>query len=155
MTPVEFEATLTWANGVTQVEEDHAGRQPFGAVLKADGQRNGSSRARTAGSTSTAGVASKPFTGNVGDSNVWRIGAYGGTPGNFFDAVRSRKDPVSPVEAGHLSATVGHLIVIALQTGRPLRWDPSAQKFVGDGAKDANARQSRQMRKPYDYHFAG
>ena len=24
-------------------------------------------------------VASKTFTGNVGDSNVWRIGAYGAT----------------------------------------------------------------------------
>ena len=45
--------------------------------------------------------------------------------------------------------------MIALQTGRPLHWDPSAQKFVGDGAKEANARLSRPMRKPYDYQFAG
>jgi hypothetical protein len=29
-------------------------------------------------------VASKPFTGNVGDSDVWRIGAYGSTPGGYF-----------------------------------------------------------------------
>jgi chitodextrinase len=32
-------------------------------------------------------VASKPFTGNVGDSNNWRIGAYGGTAGDFFDGL--------------------------------------------------------------------
>ncbi len=32
-------------------------------------------------------VASKAFSGNVGDSNMWRIGAYGGTPGGFFDGL--------------------------------------------------------------------
>src|SRR5262249_24375426 len=30
-------------------------------------------------------VASKTYTSNVGDSNTWRIGAYGTTPGGFFD----------------------------------------------------------------------
>ena len=30
-------------------------------------------------------VASKVFTGNVGNSNAWRIGAYGSTPNGFFD----------------------------------------------------------------------
>jgi chitodextrinase len=30
-------------------------------------------------------VASKTFTGNVGDSNTWRIGAYDSTAGGFFD----------------------------------------------------------------------
>jgi hypothetical protein len=32
-------------------------------------------------------VASKTFTGNIGDSNVWRIGAYQGTPFGFFDGL--------------------------------------------------------------------
>jgi hypothetical protein len=74
--------------------------------------------------------------------------------GNFFEAVRTRKDPICPVEGGHQSATVGHLIVIALRTGKTLRWDPSKEKFVGEGAKDANAHLARRMRKPYDYSFA-
>jgi hypothetical protein len=75
--------------------------------------------------------------------------------GNFFEAVRSRKDPVCPVEGGHQSAVVGHLIVIALRTGRNLKWDPSAETFVGDGAAEANTHMAREMRKPYDYSFAG
>ena len=158
-TPVEFEATLTWANGVKQVVKTTPDDSPFGSVLKADGQRNGVKFQGTDGwiwvnrssiDASEASLLTTPLTNpsvrlEVSDDHM----------GNFFDAVRSRKDPVSPVEAGHLSATVGHLIVIALQTGRPLHWDPSAQKFVGDGAKEANARLSRPMRKPYDYHFAG
>ena len=52
--------------------------------------------------------------------------------GNFFDCrPKSRKDPISPVEAGHQSAVVGHLIVIALRTGLTLKWDPAAETFVG------------------------
>ena len=30
-------------------------------------------------------TASKPFTGNVGNSNTWRLGAYGASPAGFFD----------------------------------------------------------------------
>ena len=32
-------------------------------------------------------VASSPFTGLVGNSNTWRIGAYGATPSGFFDGL--------------------------------------------------------------------
>ena len=32
-------------------------------------------------------VASRPFTGNVGDTDVWRIGAYGANPFGFFDGL--------------------------------------------------------------------
>ena len=30
-------------------------------------------------------VAARAVSGSVGNSNTWRIGAYGGTPGGFFD----------------------------------------------------------------------
>jgi hypothetical protein len=45
--------------------------------------------------------------------------------------------------------------VIALRTGRTLTWDPSVEKFVGVGAAEANSHMAREMRKPYDYSFAG
>ena len=32
-----------------------------------------------------AEVASRAFSGSVGSSNTWRVGAYGGSPGNFLD----------------------------------------------------------------------
>ena len=50
---------------------------------------------------------------------------------NFFEAVRSRKDPICPVEGGHQSAIVGHLIVVALRTGKTLHWDAAKEQFVG------------------------
>ena len=47
-------------------------------------------------------VASRPFTGNMGDSNTWRIGAYGTPPGGFFDGlvdeVRIYDVPLSAAE---------------------------------------------------------
>jgi hypothetical protein len=75
--------------------------------------------------------------------------------GNFFNCVRSRKDPISKVEIGHRSACVGHLIVIALRLGRKFRWNPETEFFVGDGEKEANAMLAREMRKPYDYSITG
>jgi hypothetical protein len=72
---------------------------------------------------------------------------------NFFDAVRSRQDPISSVENGHRSAVVGHLIVIALRLGKKLQWDAQAEVFVGDHAKEANSQLVRKMRAPYDYNF--
>jgi hypothetical protein len=59
------------------------------------------------------------------------------------------------VEDGHCSAVIGHLIIIALRTGKKLDWDPAKEQFTGEGAKEASAYLAREMRKPYDYTFAG
>jgi hypothetical protein len=52
--------------------------------------------------------------------------------GNFFDCVRSRKDPVCDVEIGCRSVTVCHLGNIAYRLRRPLKWDPVKEEFPGD-----------------------
>jgi predicted dehydrogenase len=51
---------------------------------------------------------------------------------DFFECVRTRQRPISDVEAGHRSATVCHLNVIAEQLGRAIRWDPKKEEIVGD-----------------------
>ena len=56
---------------------------------------------------------------------------------NWLDCVRTREKPVADVEIGHRSVTVCHLANIARAVGRPLRWDPAAETFVGDTAADA------------------
>ena len=66
---------------------------------------------------------------------------------NFLDSIRSRRDPVAPVEVGHRSATVCHLGNIAMRLKRSLRWDPVREKFLGD--KEANGMLSRPMRSPW------
>lgn len=68
---------------------------------------------------------------------------------NFLDGVRTRTRPVCDVEIGHRSATVCHLGAIALRLGRPLRWDPKAERFVGPDADQGNAMIAREYRSPW------
>ncbi len=67
--------------------------------------------------------------------------------GNFIDCVRSRKEPVAPIEQAHRSITVAHLGNIAMLLGRDLRWDPAKEVVLGD--EEANAMLDRPMRDPW------
>lgn len=156
-TPSEFEATLAWANGVKQIVKTTPDDAPYGGVIKKDGQRNGVKFEGTNGwiwvnredlQASDDNLLYAPLP-----DNAVRLEVSGDHMKNFFDSVRSRKDPISPIETGHRSACIGHLIVIALRLGRKLQWDPEKEQFTGDGAKEANAHVAREMRKPYDYSF--
>jgi len=158
-TPSEFEATLMWANGVKQVVKTTLDDSPFGAVINAGGQRNGVRFEGTDGwiwvnrtkiDASDVGMLDTPLA-----NPTVRLEVSDDHMANFFNAVGTRKDPISPVEDGHRSANIGHLIVIALRTGRTLHWDASKEKFTGEGEKELNAQLERRMRKPYDYSFAG
>lgn len=51
---------------------------------------------------------------------------------NFFECVKTRKDPITPVEVAHRIATLCHLGNIARWLGRPLKWDPEKEIFPGD-----------------------
>ncbi|MFZ1932175.1 MAG: Gfo/Idh/MocA family oxidoreductase [Thermoguttaceae bacterium] len=56
---------------------------------------------------------------------------------NWFDCIKSRAKPNADVEIGHRTVTVGHLINIAREVGRNLRWDPVAEQIIGDAEADA------------------
>jgi len=68
---------------------------------------------------------------------------------NFFESIRTRKDPIAPVEAGHRSITVCHLGVLSMRMNRTLNWDPEKQQFVNDSEADKHL--SRPQRAPYSY----
>lgn len=51
---------------------------------------------------------------------------------NFIESVKSRKDPVVPVEIGHSSCTVCTLGNIACQLKRTVKWNPETETFVDD-----------------------
>lgn len=51
---------------------------------------------------------------------------------DFIEAVRTRRDPVVPVEIGHSSCTVCTLGNIACELKRTVKWDPATEKFIDD-----------------------
>jgi predicted dehydrogenase len=66
---------------------------------------------------------------------------------NFLDCVKSRKPTITPVETAHHSTIPGQLGLIAMFTGRRLKWDAKREVIVGD--KEASKLLTREYRKPW------
>jgi hypothetical protein len=66
---------------------------------------------------------------------------------NFLECIRTRRDPVSDVDAGFRATVTTIIADIATRLGRKLTWDWTAERFVGDEA--ANRMLRRPMRSPW------
>ena len=62
---------------------------------------------------------------------------------DFLDCLKTGQPPMYPAEALHRLSTTLHLGAIAMELGRPLKWDPETEQF-NDAA--ANALRSRPRR---------
>jgi len=87
------------------------------------------------------------LTSKIGPEETHLFTCLGGEHRNFFDCVKSRQDPYLPAEKGHRLATIMHMGNIAMKLGRPLKWNPDKEEFVGD--PEANTMHSRPMRGPW------
>lgn len=65
---------------------------------------------------------------------------------NFLDAVKSRKDPIEPVEVGYRTACLCILANIAQRLRRKFAWDPVAERSPDE---DVNRMLRRAMRQPW------
>lgn len=66
---------------------------------------------------------------------------------DFIESMRSRKDPVAPVEVGHRTCTTCTLGNIAYELMRPVEWNPATESFVDD--PDAEKFYHREYRAGY------
>ena len=66
---------------------------------------------------------------------------------NFLDAVKTRSKPVAHEEIGHRTATICHLLNIAMLTGKKLVWDSEREEITNDPM--ANQMVNRPMRSPW------
>jgi myo-inositol 2-dehydrogenase/D-chiro-inositol 1-dehydrogenase len=70
---------------------------------------------------------------------------------NWLQCIRSRNQPVGPVEVGHRSCSACLISHIAMKLGRKLQWDPGKERFVHD--EEANKMLSRPQRRPYGTQY--
>jgi predicted dehydrogenase len=153
--PAAYEATFTYANGVVHKCVSSTASTITGAPAKGKPGElaHGVKFEGTDGwlwVTRGKIEASKPdiLNDKFGEKDV-RLPVSNDHMGNFFDAVKSRKQPICPAEVGHRSASVCHLAGIAVRLGRKLKWDPVKEEFVGD--REANALVAREQRKKWSY----
>jgi predicted dehydrogenase len=67
--------------------------------------------------------------------------------GNWLESVKSRQQPIAPVEIAHRSCSACLLHHMAMKLKRKLYWDPLRERFKNDD--EANAMLSRPERWPY------
>jgi predicted dehydrogenase len=96
------------------------------------------------------GIHGKPVDDLKNDplpENAWRSYRSEDHMADFFDCVKTRKQPCSPVEIEHRTISACHLTNLSLRLKRKLRWDPATQEILDD--QEANAMQKREQREPY------
>jgi len=82
----------------------------------------------------------------IGDGEV-RLEPSDSLKDNFLECIRTRRRPVADVTIGASSVMVCLLGGMAIRLGRPLRWDPVQEEFVGDDG--ANRLRDCAMREPW------
>jgi predicted dehydrogenase len=67
--------------------------------------------------------------------------------GNWLESIRSRQQPIAPVEVAHRACSACLLHHMAMKLERKLYWDPARERFKNDD--EANGMLSRPQRPPY------
>ena len=70
---------------------------------------------------------------------------------NFIDCIKSRELPNTDVEEGHISTSMSLIANISLAVGQRLKWDPVAERFIGNEefVRTANAMLHYEYRAPW------
>lgn len=150
----KFAADIRYANGVELLVRDH-GRS--GILFEGDKGRIFVNRGVLAGKA-VAELKQNPLPREkftvYGHDNLSRpersgkLDAIINHMGNFFDCVESKQATISNLESQHRSVSTCHLANISMRLGRPLKWDPEQEHFVGD--KEADGWLKREQRKGYE-----
>ncbi|WP_369058404.1 Gfo/Idh/MocA family oxidoreductase [Caulobacter sp. 73W] len=152
----KFLTHARYANGVTM---DISGDFPNGVkfigtkgwiFVTRDGGVTASDPAAGAAKGLTASDP-KILTSVIGSNEV-RLYRSEEQHGNWLDSIRTRKPPAAPVEIGHRACSACLLHHAAMKLNRPLKWDPKAERFIGDD--EANALLSRPQRKGHSFSEA-
>jgi predicted dehydrogenase len=139
-TPTKVAFRARYASGI--VLECKTDKRSFGAMFRG-----------TAGWLRVTSNRLESDPGTIKDSQIedreTRLYVSGNHHRNFLDCVKSRQEPIEPVETGHRTASLCHLGNIAMLLKRKIRWDPAKEEIIGDA--EAAKMLARPLRAPWHY----
>jgi len=150
----DFMAKAEYKNGITMLTSGgypngirYEGSEGWIFVTRGDYKASPSDPVE-AGRNSKSLDASDPKTlTSVIKENEIHLYTIDNQHGNWLDCIKSRKEPISPVEKGHRACSICLITHIAMKLGRKLTWNPDKELFVNDN--EANSMLSRSQRAPY------
>jgi hypothetical protein len=138
-TSTSWHVEVTASSGLRMIFTDDSG-QPHGVRFEGDqGWVHVVRGGIQAEPKSLLRLALKPEDQHLYESNSHH--------GNFLDCIRTRRDPVSDVDAGFRATVLTIIADIATRLGRKLTFDWTSERFVGDEV--ANSMLRRPMRSPW------
>lgn len=135
--------TYTYANGVRMVLGQGQKDIPGGVTFIGSRGRVFVSRGKL--KTEPAELAGTPLEA----ASLTQLYRSSDHTENFLQCLRTRELPICDVEIGHRSATVCHLGNLVARLGRPIQWDPQAEKIVDDA--EAQAMTDKDYRAPWTH----
>ena len=150
----DFMAKAEYKNGITMLTSGgypngirYEGSEGWIFVTRGDYKASPSDPVE-AGRNSKSLDASDPKTlTSVIKENEIHLYTIDNQHGNWLDCIKSRKEPISPVEKGHRACSICLITHIAMKLGRKLKWNPDKELFVNDN--EANSMLARSQRAPY------
>jgi myo-inositol 2-dehydrogenase/D-chiro-inositol 1-dehydrogenase len=149
----DFMARADYANGITMLTSGgypngirYEGTEGWIFVTRGNYRATASDPIPSNQNPALSASDPKILTSEIGPNEI-HLYVSTSQQGNWLDCIKSRKEPISPVEIGHRACTVCLVTHIAMKLGRKLKWDPEKEKFINDA--EANNMLSRPQRAPY------
>ena len=147
---VAYRVTFKYANGVNMIVEARA-EQPLSKGVRFEGTEGWvhidvlNYRMYTDPPTlSTSAIGADGF--RLAEMKHYQ-NEWGACCLDFAQSVKTRAEPLCPVEGGHKMTVLSDLVWIAPRLGRKLKWDDAAERFIGDD--DANRLLHYAYRSPW------
>ncbi|MFM8620120.1 MAG: Gfo/Idh/MocA family protein [Opitutaceae bacterium] len=133
--PQTYEITYTYANGVVlEVKSD----QPS---IRLEGDAGWVGNKGWLGRLEAHDLDVFRRTYDPASSKIWRKRPH--EHRDFLDCFRNGQPPMYTAEALHRLSTTLHLGAIAMELGRPLKWDPKQEEFDDPAANALRSRPTR------------
>jgi len=150
----EFIAVAEYKNGLTMITSGgypngirYEGSEGWIFVTRGDYTASASDPVSQSKSSKALDASDPRILNSIIKENEIHLYKIDNQHGNWLDCIKSRQQPISPVEMGHRACSICLITHISMKLGRKLQWDPETELFVRDD--DANKMLSRSQRFPY------